>query len=305
MNNYSKIYLLLLLLCTVTTAVAQMNQLTIEVTNKETDKPIEFANIYLSPCNCGGVTDQQGNFITNLKSGTYSLITSYIGFESDTLVISISSDDQLAISLNPSGYDLENIIVRGQDLRENIQRTQMGVQQLSAKQLQKLPTAIGEVDVLRSLTMLSGVGTAGEASNGLSVRGGSLDQNLVLLDHAPIFNPTHLFGLFSIFTPEAVSSVDLFRANVPARFGGRISSVVDIKTKNPINEKPIVNGGIGFVSSRLAIETPIVKEKIHALAAVRVAHNDFLFPLIERLKDTKANFLDSTLKLSIGHWVKY
>ena len=148
------------------------------------------------------------------------------------------------------------------------------------------------------MTLLAGVNSSGEISNGLSVRGGSLDQNLILFDYAPVFNPTHLFGLFSVFTPDMISSVDLYRANIPARYGGRTTSVLDVKVKNPYVEKTKISGGLGVVSSRLNIETPIIKDKLMIAAGGRAGLTDFLLPLVsERLKNTKANFYDATVKL--------
>ncbi|UWX55200.1 TonB-dependent receptor [Maribacter litopenaei] len=161
-----------------------------------------------------------------------------------------------------------------------------------------IPSAAGEVDLLRAMVLLPGVNNAGELSNGLSVRGGSLDQNLVLLDDAPIFNPTHLFGLFSIFTPDAIASSDLYRANIPSRYGGRATSVLDVKVKNPYVDKLRLSGGIGLVSSRLNIETPIIKDKLMLLAGGRAGVTDFLLPIFsERLKNTKARFYDGTIKV--------
>ena len=279
-------------------AYNQVVDLTVEVLDKTSSKPIEFANVFISPCSCGGTTDQTGRVVTKVEAGNLNIAVSNIGYESDTITIELTASRTLVVELAEQIYDLESVTVTGENSRSNIERTQMGVQQLSAKQLTLLPTAVGEIDVFRGLTMLPGVGSAGEASNGLSIRGGSLDQNLVLYDHAPIFNPTHLFGLFSVFSPDAISGVDLFRANIPARYGGRVSSVVDVKVKNPSLEEFKLTGGIGLVSSRIGLETPIVKNKLGVLATVRVAQNDFLFTFVDRLKNTKANFLDGTLKLN-------
>jgi len=277
---------------------AQQNELSIQVVDKSNNQAVPFATIYITPCSCGGTTDDTGFFKENLAPDTYQIITSSLGYRSDTTQFVLKEEAVLTVKLSPQGYDLEQVTVTGQDARANLERTQMGVQQLNASQIKVLPTAIGEMDIFRSLTMLPGVGSAGEASNGLSVRGGSLDQNLVLLDHAPIFNPTHLFGVFSVFTPDAISGVELYKANMPARFGGRIASIVDLQVKNADMDQFKMSGGLGLVSSRLAMETPIVKNKLSALAAVRIAHNDFIFKYIERLSNTKASFQDASVKLN-------
>jgi len=276
---------------------AQTFDLNITVKENNTSDVVEFANVLITPCSCGGTTDEKGNLKIKLAPDTYQLITSYIGFQNDTTTIDLNKNTKIEIFINREGYELDNVTVTAADTRENVDRTVMGVQQLSLDKMKLLPTALGEVDVLSSLTMLAGVGSAGEASNGLSVRGGSLDQNLVLLDYAPIFNPTHLFGLFSIFTPEAIGGVELFRSNMPSKYGGRISSIVDVKVKNPTADKFTLTGGVGLASTRLAVETPLIKNKLSILASTRMFYNDFLFSFRERLKNTKANFIDGTVKL--------
>ena len=290
---------LLFILCNLFVIInlsAQDFDLEITVKDKSNSDILEFANVYITPCSCGGTTDGEGKFKIDLTADEYQIVTSNIGFENDTTIVLLEKNTSVDIDLIPTGYQLENITVTSQRTKDNINRTVMGVEQLTSEKMKFLPTAIGEVDVLSSLTMLAGVGSAGEASNGLSVRGGSLDQNLVIMDYAPVFNPTHLFGLFSVFTPEAVGSVDLYRSNMPARYGGRISSVVDVKVKDPNAEKLILTGGIGLASTRISAEAPIVKNKLTVLASTRFFYNDFLFPAIEKLKNTKANFLDGTIK---------
>ncbi|MDG2418170.1 MAG: carboxypeptidase-like regulatory domain-containing protein, partial [Saprospiraceae bacterium] len=288
------------LICSVLAAInvqSQINELTVEVRDNTASTLMEFANIFIVQCSCGGTTERAGIFKINLEENEYSIITSMIGYENDTTTIFLNEKKLIKVKLSPTGYLLENITVTGEQSKDNINRTVMGVQRLSSEKMRLLPTAAGEVDVLSSLSMLAGVGSAGEASNGLSVRGGSLDQNLVLMDYAPIFNPTHLFGLFSIFTPEAVGSVDLYRSNMPSRYGGRISSVVDVKVKDPNAEQLNLSGGIGFASTRFSLETPIIKNKLTILASTRFFYNDFLFSAIDELKNTKANFIDGTIKL--------
>jgi hypothetical protein len=290
----------ILLICGLLIAIqmqSQVHELTIEVSDKNTTTVTEFANIFITPCSCGGITDSDGVIKVDLEENEYRIITSMIGFENDTTTIFLNKKKLIEVKLNSTDYRLEGVTVTSEDTKDNINRTVMGVQRLSSEKMRLLPTAIGEVDVLSSLSMLAGVGSAGEASNGLSVRGGSLDQNLVLMDYAPIFNPTHLFGLFSVFTPEAVGGVDLYRSNMPSRYGGRISSVVDVKVKNPNAEQLNLSGGIGLSSTRLSVETPIVKNKLTVLASTRFFYNDFLFSAIDKLKNTKANFIDGTIKL--------
>lgn len=277
---------------------AQEQILSFLVLNNETDIPLDNAQIAITPCNCGGVTNASGRFSINLPQGSYSATVSYVGFASITLEINLEIGDILTVKLQPQEEQLSEVIVRAKRILENVETPQMGALQLEAKDLKKIPAAIGEFDVLRGMTLVAGVNNAGEVSNGLSVRGGSLDQNLLLYDYATVFNPTHLFGLFSVFTPDAVSTVDLYRANIPARYGGRTTSVLDVKVKNPYVDKFKLSGGIGIVSSRLMLETPLIKDKLMLSIGGRAGFTDFLLPLFsERLKNTKAKFYDSTMKL--------
>lgn len=270
----------------------------VEILEAATGQPLEGAQIAISPCACGGVSSAAGNFEIELPANDYQVIISYIGFQTETRTVALQSNQTLQISLKESQEQLSEVVVRARRIVETLESPQMGALQLQAQELKKMPAALGEVDVLRSMTLLPGVNNAGEISNGLSVRGGSLDQNLILFDYAPVFNPTHLFGLFSVFTPDVLSSVDLYRANIPARYGGRTTSVLDVKVRNPYIDAPKISGGIGLVSSRLSIETPLIKDKLFINAGARAGFTDFLLPLVsERLENTKARFSDATVKL--------
>ena len=277
---------------------AQEYSLSFVVTDFETGLPLQDAQIAITPCNCGGITSRSGRFSIGLPANTYQISVSFIGYAEDIQTITLNKSTILKIALNEQQEQLSEVIVRAKTIAQNIESPQMGALQLNSRDLKKIPAAVGEYDVLRGMTLLAGVNNSGEISNGLSVRGGSLDQNLILFDYAPVFNPTHLFGLFSVFTPDMISSVDLYRANIPSRYGGRSSAVLDVKVKNPYVDKTKISGGIGIVSSRLTLETPIVKDKLMLTAGVRAGFTDFLLPLVsERLKDTKANFYDGTFKL--------
>jgi len=290
--------MVLLLSFYTTVAQTQQYQLSFEITDRVEYTPIESATIFIQPCNCGGVSGPYGKYTQQLPKGIYTIAVSFIGYETFTQQIVLDKDLQLKIELSEEREQLSEVIVKAKKINDNVASPQQGVVQLNARELAKIPTALGEVDVLRSAILLPGVNNAGDISNGLSVRGGSLDQNLLLYDNAPVFNPTHLFGLFSVFTPDAVSSVDLYRANIPARFGGRVASVLDVGVKTPFVDDLKISGGVGLVSSRLLIETPIIKEKLTLLAGVRGGFTDFLLPLFsERLQNTEASFGDATVKL--------
>ncbi|SDS06008.1 TonB-dependent Receptor Plug Domain [Maribacter dokdonensis] len=272
--------------------------LTIKLKNSLTNEPLPNANIFIMPCSCGGASNDNGELTVKLKQGEYTVRTSYVGFNENLQNIVLEEDTILEVFLEEENEVLSEVVVRAKKRNELLESPQMGVLQLNAQEIKKMPAALGEFDVLRSVTLMPGVNNLGEISNGISVRGGSLDQNLLLYDYAPVFNPTHLFGLFSVFTPDALSSVDIYRANIPARYGGRSTSVLDIKVRNPYVDKFKLSGGVGLVSSRLTVETPLVKDKLMVMAGIRVGLSDFLLPIFsERLKNTKARFYDSTIKL--------
>lgn len=274
------------------------HELSFKIIDFNSGKPLESADVFIRPCDCGGISDSNGLFSINLPENSYQIIISYIGYREDVRKVTLDKNLSINVKLYQQEEQLSEVIVRAKNMISNIESPQMGALQISTKALKKLPSAVGEFDVLKGMTLVAGVNSAGEVSNGLSVRGGSLDQNLLLYDYAPVFNPTHLFGLFSVFTPDALSSVELYRANIPARYGGRITSVLDIKVKNPYVDKFKLSGGAGLVSSRLAIETPIIKDKLMVLAGGRAGLTDFLLPIVsKRLKNTKANFYDGTIKL--------
>lgn len=273
-------------------------RISFQITEENTGDGIENAQISITPCACGGVTDGNGSLTLELPQNTYTITVSNIGYKKYAQQVFLNREILLKIKLSEQEEQLSEVVVKAKKINDNIESPQMGIVQLKALDLKKLPTALGEFDVLKSMTLVAGVNNAGDVSNGLSVRGGSLDQNLLLYEYAPIFNPTHLFGLISVFTPEVLSSVDLYRANIPSRYGGRVASVLDIKVKNPYVDKFKLTGGIGILSSRLAIETPLIKDKLMLTMGVRGGFTDFLLPIFsERLKNTNAKFADGTIKL--------
>ncbi len=277
---------------------AQQYRVVVRVTDAETERAVPYVNVQLLNSPQGGMTDESGQYSFTVPAGRATVLASSVGYDPVRLQLTITADREIDVLLNPAAETLETVTVSSDDASARLEKPLMGVERLSIKEIEFLPVALGEVDVFRGLQLVSGVNSAGEASNGLSVRGGTIDQNLVLQDGAPVFTPTHLFGLFSVFTPDAVGSVDLYRANIPARFGGRVASVVDVRTRNPTSDKFKLQGGIGLVSSRLSMETPVTRDKrFKALASVRVGLNDFVFNFFERLKNTRSKFGDGTLKL--------
>ena len=260
--------------------------------------PLAGSSVRLNFDKLGITTDAKGEFSLFLPEAEYVIVISRIGYNPYRIRMDINKDTNLKISLLNTANQLEEVVISTQQVDENVSRPLLGVSQLNIKTIKKLPAIMGEVDILRSLQMMPGVTSVGEASNGVNIRGGTVDQNLILLDDAPIFNPTHLFGLFSVFPPDAVSSMDLYKGATPARYGGRAAAVLDISMANPSLEKFSLQGGVSFVSNRLTAEIPLIQGKMGLLIAGRGAFNDFAFQWgPEKLKNIRASFGDLAAKL--------
>ncbi|TAH16741.1 MAG: TonB-dependent receptor [Runella slithyformis] len=281
-----------------TRAPRQAFELSGTVLDSLTGEPIANAAIRLNFDKIGLFTDSTGQFSIMLSEAEYVVLISRVAYRTIRTRINLNRDIRLNIKLMNVSKELEEVVISTQAVDQNVARPLLGVNQMSMKTIKKLPAIMGEVDVLRSLQMLPGVTSVGEASNGVNIRGGSVDQNLILLDDAPIFNPTHLFGLFSVFPPDAVSGIELYKGTTPARYGGRAAAVLDITMANPNLEKFKMQGGIGFVANRLTAEIPIIKNKMAILITGRGAFNDFAFQWgPERLKNIRARFGDAAVKL--------
>jgi TonB dependent receptor/CarboxypepD_reg-like domain/TonB-dependent Receptor Plug Domain len=270
-----------------------------KVTDSKTGEPIVGASISLDFKKSGIITDSTGYYHLYLPVGEYIIKVGHVGYKSFRIKLMLNADKRLDVELEDVTKTLEEVIVSSQATRKDIQTPSLGVTILSIKGIKKLPAMMGEIDIIRSLQSLPGVSSVGEGSNGINVRGGAIDQNLIYIDDAPIFNPTHLFGLFSVFASDAIRELELYKGGVPSRFGGRTASILDIKMTDPNMEKFKMSGGIGLVSNRLMVETPIIKDKLSILAAGRLSFNDFWFKLVgpDNIKNSRANFYDLATKV--------
>ncbi|MBB6003986.1 TonB-dependent receptor [Arcicella rosea] len=273
--------------------------LTGKITDSKTGEPIVGVTIFLDFRKSGIITDTTGRFNIYLPKGDYVLKFSHVGYKPYRTKITLKGNTTFDLALDDVSKTLEEVIVSSQATRKSIQTPSLGVTLLSIKGIKKLPAMMGEVDIIRSLQTLPGVSSVGEGSNGINVRGGNIDQNLIYIDDAPIFNSTHLFGLFSVFASDAIRELELYKGSIPSRFGGRTASVLDIKMTDPSLEKFKLSGGIGFVSNRAMAEIPIIKEKLSVVVAGRLSFNDFWFKLIgpENMRNTRANFYDLATKV--------
>ena len=240
-------------------------------------------------------TNEYGFFSITLPKGDYQISISYVGFQTLEKNISLFQNTKNNFTLIEFGEELDEVVIT-EKTTTNTRRAEMSVNKLSIATIKKMPVVLGEVDVIKSILLLPGVTNAGEGASGFNVRGGGADQNLILLDEATIFNSSHVFGFFSVFNPDAIKDLKLYKGGIPARFGGRVSSVLDVYQKDGNSKKLSFNGGIGFISSRLLAEGPLVKNKGSFIVAGRASYGH-LFLKLANNKNT-AYFYDLNTKLN-------
>lgn len=231
-------------------------------------------NIVIPEINAGTTSNVYGYYSLSVPSGNYKVEFQYIGYQTLVREINLQKNISLSIEMDAATTELEEVEVSSEKLDKNVTSVEMSVARLDAKEIQKVPQLLGETDIIRTLTLLPGITTVGEGANGFNVRGGAADQNLILLDEAPVYNSSHLFGFFSIFNADAVKDVKLYKGGIPAQYGGRLSSVVDVRQKEGNSKNFGFNGGIGLLSSRLLVEGPILKDKMSFMVAGRRSYVD-------------------------------
>lgn len=253
------------------------------------------ATVFINELGDGAVSNEYGFYAINLEPGEYTLVYSYLGYDDIIKKLTLDQDVKLDVEMGSNVEELDEVLITSEVEDQNVTDNQMSVNKLNINTISKIPSLLGEVEIIRSIQLLPGVSTVGEGATGFNVRGGSIDQNLVLLDEAPVYNSSHLFGFFSVFNPDAVKDVQLYKGGIPARYGGRLSSILDVRMREGNNKKLSFNGGVGTVFSRLAVEGPLVKDKASFIVAGRRSYVDVLAaPFLEG--DTKLNFYDLTIK---------
>lgn len=268
------------------------------VRDEKTGEPITAASVQIDKLKTGVITDEYGYYSITLPVGRHLFNIQSIGMTDVKRNIIIYSDGEMNFELSGQVATLRNVIVSAQKLN-NVKGPQMGVQKIDIKMIKQVPVVFGEADVLRVITTLPGVKTVGEASTGLNVRGGSADQNLILFNDATIYNPAHFFGMFSAFNPDIVKDVVLYKSSIPAKFGGRLASVLDISSREGNKKNITGTAGIGVVTSRVAIEGPLVKDKSSFILGARSTYANWLLKLLpDEYKNSKAGFYDVNLTLS-------
>jgi len=246
----------------------------------------------------GTRTNSYGFYSLTLPKGTYTLLVRYLGFKEKEISLDLTSNQKQEISLGSTFKEIKTVVIKTTKQNDNITNTEMGVEKLDMKTINKIPVLFGERDILKTIQLLPGVKSAGEGATGFYVRGGGADQNLVLLDEAPVYNASHLLGFFSVFNSDAVKDVTLYKGTQPSPYGGRLSSVLDVKMKDGNDKRHSVSGGIGLIASRLNIEGPIVKEKGSFMLTGRRTYADVftVFSKDTNIQKAKLYFYDFNAK---------
>ncbi len=266
------------------------------VSERSSNETLIGVSLVFPEINKGVITNEYGFYSITLPKNTYTVYASHLGFEDHVEEIVLNKDIRLNIQLGEASETLEEVLIKKNIEKLNIRKPQMSVNALSANTIKQIPVVLGEADVIKSILLLPGVTSGGEGASGFNVRGGAADQNLILLDEATIFNSSHLFGFFSVFNPDAIKDIKLYKGGIPARYGGRVSSVLDIYQKEGNSKKYKISGGLGLVSSRLLAQGPIVKEKAAFLFGGRASYAHLFLPLFDN--DNRAYFYDLNTKIN-------
>ncbi len=278
------------------------------IQDAETGEKLIGANIYSKSNLKGTSSNSYGFYSLTLSPGHYDLIISYVGYKTEEKSLDLTDNIQLDIGLFAS-TEIGEVEIKGQRLEQAVESTQMSAINMSVKSIKKIPALLGEVDVIKAIQLLPGVQSGTEGASGLYVRGGGPDQNLILLDGTPVYNASHLFGFFSVFNVDAINNVKLIKGGFPARYGGRLSSVLDISLKEGNLKKFQGSGSIGLISSKLTLEGPIIKDKTSFIVSARRTYLDLVVqPLIRAIEGdelTSQGYFFYDLNAKINHKFSY
>jgi hypothetical protein len=265
----------------------------------ESGEPIIGASIYIEELKTGTVTDIQGQFNLILPAGKYSVIIRYMGMKEVRYFLQVYSNGQLNVAMEKKIIPINEVVVKA-DQFQNVRGMQMGYERLDIKTIKEIPVVMGEKDLLKVIQMLPGIQSVGEGSSGINVRGSPADQNIFNINKVPIYNPSHLFGFFSSFSPDIIKDFSFYKSNVPVKYGGRLASFFDISTKQGNNKKFSARGGISPVTGHIAIEGPLKKEHSSFIISGRSTYSDWLLSRMEDpdLRNSDASFHDFTASIN-------
>ena len=294
--TYKIFYALLFILISLKTYSQEKFTLSGTISHAGSSETLSGVSIYFPELKASASTNEYGFYSITVPKGDYTVMISYVGFDDIERQVSLITNTRLNFELAERSTSLDEVVITANTSRTNIRKAEMSVNKLPIATIKKMPPMMGEVDVLKSILTLPGVANAQEGATGFNVRGGSVDGNLVLMDEAVVYNTSHLFGFISVFNADVIKDLKLYKGGIPANFGGRTSSVLDIYQKEGNNKEFHVNGGIGAVSSRLLIEGPIVKEKSSFVVAGRGSYAHLFLKMAD--EPNSAYFYDLNAKLN-------
>lgn len=269
------------------------------ITDEQTGEAVIGATVSIG--DIGTTTDIDGRYELQVPSGSYDMVVAFIGYQDVLKSVEVKGNGSLDLPMPKSAIELETVTISGRSADANLESVEIGVQTLSVRTIEKLPTFMGEVDVVKSFLLQPGVSSIGEGSSGINVRGGNVDQNLIMQDESFIFNASHALGFFSTFNSNLISSVNLYKANIPAQYGGRLVSVMEVNMRDGNFQKFKIKGGLGPISSKVSLEGPIIKDKVSFIGGFRSSYSDWLLQAMPQpeLKNSSSFFYDANLKLTI------
>ncbi|HRX12990.1 MAG TPA: carboxypeptidase-like regulatory domain-containing protein, partial [Draconibacterium sp.] len=296
-----KIFLFVIISYLSQLAIAQTATLSGHIKDKKNGEALIGATCYFPDIRKGITSNEYGYYSITVPAGTNKISFSYIGYETQTITLDLNKNQVLDILLADNNTELDAVTVVGTRKDRNVESTEMSMEKLPVKLVKKLPSFMGEVDVMKTITLLPGIQSGGEGSSGLYVRGGGPDENLLLLDEAPVYNASHLLGFFSVFNSDAIKDIQVYKGGIPAEYGGKASSVIDIRMKDGNSQHLSGQAGIGNISSRMTLEGPIIKDKWSFIISGRRTYADVVGRMIgiDELKDNKLYFYDLNLKTNI------
>ncbi len=284
-----------------TGSIAQNATLSGYIKDRKNGEALTGATCYFAEIKKGITSNEYGYYSITVPSGPHKISFSFVGYETQNLTVDLRQNKILEILMAENSKQLEDIVVTATRKDQNIESTEMSMEKLPVKLVKKLPSFMGEVDILKTITLLPGIQNGGEGSSGLYVRGGGPDENLLLLDEAPVYNASHLMGFFSVFNSDAIKDIQVYKGGIPAEYGGKASSVIDIRMKDGNSKKFAAQAGIGNISSRLTLEGPIIEDKWSFIASGRRTYADVAGRMvgIEELRENQLYFYDLNLKTNI------
>ena len=291
-------FICLIGLC-ISTLAQQKGHISGTIKDAETNESLVGVSIYVEQLKQGTTTNERGHYELYLPVGEHHLRVSYVGYSTLEKKINVTAKPQtINLKLHPETETLSEVEVTSERKDRNVTAMAMSVQTLDMITIKKIPALMGEVDVIKSIQLLPGVQAASEGSSGFSVRGGATDQNLILLDEAPIYNASHFLGFFSVFNNDVIKDATLYKGDIPADFGGRLSSVLDVTVKDEVPKHFGMQGGVGLVTSRLMLETPLYDQKTSVMVAGRTTYAGLVLPFIKELNKSSIYFYDLNAKIT-------